>query len=277
MRELSLGDYVLNGGEAAVLAMVEAIARLVPGVIGNDASLLEESHSDGLLEYPVFTKPARWRGHEVPPVLLSGDHQAIALWRREESWRRTAARRPDLLPAEQARVGGDSFALTIAVPADAGELWTLTRACWFPEVADHADRVDHVDHVDQAVRPVVETLDQLRDTLVSGSRWRTWVLREPTSGRLVGSVRGRLLGEVWEIGRLLVAPDLPSRGLRSALLARVVAHADRGARHARLVIEAQDAQHHRAYKRAGFRVWRGAPTPPGTIVMQCPLPADGSP
>ncbi len=270
VRELSLGDYVLNGGEAAVLAMVEAIARLVPGVIGNDASLLEESHSDGLLEYPVFTKPARWRGHEVPPVLLSGDHEAIALWRREESRRRTAARRPDLLPAEQARVSGDSFALTIAVPADAGELWTLTRACWFPEVADH------VNHADRAVRPAVETLDQFRDTLASGSPWRTWVLREPTSGRVVGSVRGRLVGEVWEIGRLLVAPDLPSQGLRSALLARAVAHADRGARHARLVSEAQDARHHRAYKRAGFRVRRDVPSAPGTIVMECPLPADGS-
>jgi tRNA (guanine37-N1)-methyltransferase len=94
---VSLGDYVLNGGEVAVLAMVEAIARLVPGVIGNEQSLVEESHEDGLLEYPVYTKPASWRGREVPPVLLSGDHGAIARWRHEQRMTRTSERRPDLL------------------------------------------------------------------------------------------------------------------------------------------------------------------------------------
>ncbi len=94
---LSLGDYVLNGGEVAVLAMVEAIARLIPGVIGNEQSLVEESHEDGLLEYPVYTKPASWRGREVPGILLSGNHGAIAAWRHEQRLQRTAARRPDLL------------------------------------------------------------------------------------------------------------------------------------------------------------------------------------
>jgi tRNA (guanine37-N1)-methyltransferase len=96
--EVSIGDYVLAGGEAAVLVIVEAVTRLLPGVLGNPESLAEESHADGLLEYPVFTKPAEWRGHEVPPVLLSGDHGAVARWRRDESLRRTAERRPDLLP-----------------------------------------------------------------------------------------------------------------------------------------------------------------------------------
>ena len=94
---MSLGDYVLNGGEVAVLAMVEAIARLVPGVIGNAASLVEESHEDGLLEYPSYTKPSVWRDREVPPVLLSGNHGAIAHWRREQQLERTRRRRPDLL------------------------------------------------------------------------------------------------------------------------------------------------------------------------------------
>ena len=94
---ISLGDYVLNGGEVAVLAMVEAIARLIPGVIGNEQSLVEESHEGGLLEYPVFTKPAVWRGREVPDILLSGNHGAIATWRHEQRVARTAARRPDLL------------------------------------------------------------------------------------------------------------------------------------------------------------------------------------
>ena len=96
---VSLGDYVLNGGEVAVLAVVEAVARLLPGVVGNAESLVEESHEDGLLEYPVYTRPAVWRGREVPEVLLSGHHARVARWRRDESLRRTARRRPDLLVA----------------------------------------------------------------------------------------------------------------------------------------------------------------------------------
>jgi tRNA (guanine37-N1)-methyltransferase len=98
VREISLGDYVLNGGEVAVMAMIEAIGRLVPGVIGNPESLTEESHEDGLLEYPSYTKPATWRGLDVPPVLLSGNHGAIAAWRREQQVERTRANRPDLAP-----------------------------------------------------------------------------------------------------------------------------------------------------------------------------------
>jgi tRNA (guanine37-N1)-methyltransferase len=97
VRPMSLGDYVLNGGEVAVLAMVEAIGRLLPGVVGNPESLVEESHSDGLLEYPVYTKPSSWRDREVPAVLLSGNHGRIAQWRRHEQYKRTAERRPDLL------------------------------------------------------------------------------------------------------------------------------------------------------------------------------------
>lgn len=101
VREISLGDYVLNGGEVAAMAMVEAIVRLVPGVVGNPESLVEESHTaelDGLLEYPVFTKPVSWRGLDVPPVLLSGHHGEVARWRNEQAHRITAERRPDLLP-----------------------------------------------------------------------------------------------------------------------------------------------------------------------------------
>ena len=97
VRPMSLGDYVLNGGEVAVLAMVEAIGRLLPGVVGNPESLVEESHSDGLLEYPVYTKPSSWRDRDVPAVLLGGNHGKIAQWRRHEQYPRTAERRPDLL------------------------------------------------------------------------------------------------------------------------------------------------------------------------------------
>jgi len=103
VRPMSLGDYVLNGGEVAVLAMVEAIGRLLPGVVGNPESLIEESHSDGLLEYPVYTKPSNWRDRDVPDILLSGNHGKIARWRRHEQFRRTAARRPDLLDEFDAR------------------------------------------------------------------------------------------------------------------------------------------------------------------------------
>jgi tRNA (guanine37-N1)-methyltransferase len=97
VRELSLGDYVLNGGEVAAMAMIEAIGRLIPGVVGNPESLAEESHEDGLLEYPSYTKPAEWRGLEVPPILLSGNHGAIAAWRHEQQLERTRRVRPDLL------------------------------------------------------------------------------------------------------------------------------------------------------------------------------------
>lgn len=98
--EISLGDYVLNGGEVAVLAMIEAIVRLIPTVVGNPESLVEESHSEanqGLLEYPVYTKPAVWRGLSVPEVLLSGHHGNVAKYRREQSLEITRLRRPDLL------------------------------------------------------------------------------------------------------------------------------------------------------------------------------------
>jgi tRNA (guanine37-N1)-methyltransferase len=104
--ELSIGDYVLFGGEVAVLVMLEAVVRLLPGVLGNAGSLTEESHVDGLLEAPVYTKPAVWRGREVPDALRSGDHRRIARWRREESLRRTAQRRPDLLAAARGRLSG---------------------------------------------------------------------------------------------------------------------------------------------------------------------------
>ena len=98
VRMVSLGDYVLNGGEVAAMAMIEAIGRLIPGVVGNPESLVEESHNGGLLEYPSYTKPATWRGFEVPPVLLSGNHGAVDAWRHEQQLERTRAIRPDLLP-----------------------------------------------------------------------------------------------------------------------------------------------------------------------------------
>jgi tRNA (guanine37-N1)-methyltransferase len=95
--EVSIGDYVIFGGEVAVLVILEAVVRLRPGVLGNADSLIDESHADGLLEAPVYTKPASWRDRDVPEILRSGDHARIARWRRDQALLRTAARRPDLL------------------------------------------------------------------------------------------------------------------------------------------------------------------------------------
>jgi tRNA (guanine37-N1)-methyltransferase len=95
--ELSIGDYVLAGGELAAMVVIEATSRLVPGVLGNEQSLRHESHTGGMLEYPQYTRPPEYRGHKVPEVLLSGDHGAIDRWRSAQSQRLTRARRPDLL------------------------------------------------------------------------------------------------------------------------------------------------------------------------------------
>ena len=97
VEEVSIGDYVLAGGESATLVMIEAVVRLLPDVLGNPVSHQDDSHSDGLLEGPSYTRPPSWRGLDVPPVLLSGNHGKVAAWRREQSLQRTRERRPDLL------------------------------------------------------------------------------------------------------------------------------------------------------------------------------------
>jgi tRNA (guanine37-N1)-methyltransferase len=98
--ELSIGDYVLTGGELPAMVVVDAVARLLPGVLGDDDSVREESHASGLLEYPHYTRPANFRGHLVPNVLLSGNHGQIARWRRTQALQRTREKRPDLLNPE---------------------------------------------------------------------------------------------------------------------------------------------------------------------------------
>jgi tRNA (guanine37-N1)-methyltransferase len=96
-RELSIGDYVLSGGELGALVVMDAVSRLIPGVLGGERSNLEDSFEDGLLEYPHYTRPRVFQDEEVPPVLLSGDHEKIRLWRRKQSLKKTLERRPDLL------------------------------------------------------------------------------------------------------------------------------------------------------------------------------------
>ena len=148
--------------------------------MGNAESLVEESHADGLLEYPVYTKPASWEGRDVPDVLLSGDHARIARWRREQAERRTAERRPDLLPATGAIGGLADLDVRPAVPADAGELFTLQRACWLQELEANPG---------VEIPALRESLDDVRRGLEG---WVVRVVREPSSGRLVGAVRGKV-------------------------------------------------------------------------------------
>lgn len=116
--ELSIGDYVLGGGEVAAMVVLEAVGRLVPGVMGNAASAGEESFSDGLLEYPQFTKPAEFRGMAVPEVLRSGDHGRVARWRRAQALRRTLAARPDLVEARGGLAPDEQALLDELAPED---------------------------------------------------------------------------------------------------------------------------------------------------------------
>jgi tRNA (guanine37-N1)-methyltransferase len=107
--ELSVGDYILTGGELGAMVVIDAVARLIPGVLGGEKSSLEDSFEDGLLKYPQYTRPRTFQGIDVPEVLLSGDHEKIRVWRRKESLRRTVEKRPDLL--KQARLTAEDKAL----------------------------------------------------------------------------------------------------------------------------------------------------------------------
>ena len=253
--ELSVGDYVLNGGEAAALVVVEAVVRLLPGFMGNAASLEEESYAAGLLEYPVYTKPASWRGHEVPEVLLSGDHARIAAWRHEHSLRRTAERRPDLAhPSRTLGADGLEALLRPATLADAGELLTLQRACWVQE--QHANPGTRIP-------PLHEDLD---DVVAWLGEWTTLLAR--SGGRLVAGVRGRLVdGTSWDVGRLMVAPDLQGRGLGRALLAAVEAAAPPEAERFVLFTGAGSARNLATYRKAGYRLRPDLEAPPGAVVL----------
>jgi tRNA (guanine37-N1)-methyltransferase len=242
--ELSVGDYVLNGGEAAALVVVEAVARLLPGFMGNQASLTEESHGEsGLLEYPVFTKPESWRGLTVPEVLLSGDHARVAAWRHEQALRRTAERRPDLLHAGEA-VGPEGTTLTAATRADLGELLTLQHACFDPTLH--------------------EPMDALADDVLTST-----CLLMRRAGRLVGAVRGRPGddGAVWDVGLLMVAPDQRGRGFGRWLLERAEAAAPPQVLSHRLFVSSASPGLRGLYRRAGYSVRGERPGHPGVLVM----------
>ena len=257
VQELSLGDFVLNGGEVAALAFIEAVVRLLPGFMGNPESLAEESHEDGLLEYPVYTKPASWRGHDVPPVLLSGDHAAIAAWRRAESVRRTVARRPDLAhPAARVGLGeprprrrpGDPRRRGRALHPDPRLL--AAGAVGQPRGADPGAA--------GVVRRPRRSLDE----------WTTFVAR--AGGRLVGSSRGRAEGDVWDVGRVMVAPDLQGRGLGRYLLTLIEDAAPAEVTSYQLFTGAGSVDNIRMYKKAGYRLRGPAPGAEGAVLMTKP-------
>jgi len=119
--QVAIGDYILSGGEVAALVLLDACVRLLPGVMGSDTSATEESFADGLLEYPLYTKPAQWEGRDVPDVLLSGHHGAIARWRRDMAEMATRQRRPDLWAAHVARAGEET-SRSAGLHADADRL-----------------------------------------------------------------------------------------------------------------------------------------------------------
>lgn len=260
VEEISIGDFVLNGGEVAAMVIVEAVARLLPGFVGNAASLTEESHATGgLLEYPVYTKPALWRGRAVPSVLLSGDHGKIAAWRHEQALRRTAKRRPDLLhSSESVHLSdlGSTLLVTRATRADAPELLTLQRGCWVSE-AQANDALD--------IPPLVESLADVRDGIET---WTTFVVR--AGGRLVGSARARLDEGCWRVGRLMVAPDLQGRGLGRWLLEHIEAQAPPEAHTFELLTGSRSAGNLRRYRKAGYRASSEPPPEPGVVVLRKP-------
>ncbi len=235
--EVSIGDYVLNGGEAAALVVVEAVARLLPGVIGNPESLHTESHSadhEGLLEGPVYTKPPHWRGIDVPEVLLGGHHARIAEWRREQALARTLQHRPDLLPA-----GLEGLVITPARPRDAGELLTLQRAAFLTEARLNGTL---------ELPPLTETLPELTASIEADT-----VLVARLGGRLVAAVRGTAEPEHrWYIGRLVVAPDLEGRGIGSLMMDRIEDLAPPGTLALRLFTGAGSMINHGFYRRRGY-------------------------
>ena len=237
--EVSIGDYVLNGGEAAALVVVESVVRLLPGVIGNPESLAEESHAAGqdrLLEYPLYTKPPSWRGLDVPEVLFSGHHAQIAAWRRERAVELTRDRRPDLLSDAERTV-----VIEAATRADAGEILTLQRAAYVPEGRMH-DSFD--------MPPLTDDLAATERIVESSTG-----LVARRAGRLVGFVFGALQHDSdWFIGRLMVAPDLQGAGLGRRLLAEIESAAPPEAVRSVLVTGSESAANQAFYARHGFRV-----------------------
>ncbi|QDB78788.1 tRNA (guanosine(37)-N1)-methyltransferase TrmD [Georgenia wutianyii] len=278
VREISIGDYVLNGGEVAALVVIEAVARLLPGVVGNPESLVEESHgAAGLLEYPVYTKPPEWRGHAVPEVLTSGHHGKVARWRRDRALERTAARRPDLLarlapdaldPADRrvladlgwyvAPEGPRRAVVRPAEPADTAALAALAAAT-FPLacppslgadavaafVATHLDEASFARYLTDPQRLLHVAADEVTGALLG---YTMVVLDSPRPGLEEGAGSA-------ELSKCYVRPDVHGSGLARRLLAACTAAAGaRGAETIWLGTNVANRRARRFYERSGFTV-----------------------
>ncbi|SDR98743.1 tRNA (guanosine(37)-N1)-methyltransferase TrmD [Microlunatus soli] len=271
--EISIGDYVLNGGEAAALVIIEAVVRLLPGVIGNPESLAEESHAagqDGLLEYPLYTKPQSWRGLDVPDILFSGHHAKIAGWRREQAEALTRRRRPDLLPEiSDPPSGPGALHIERASAEDAGEIVTVQRAAFVSEALANKTL---------ALPAFTQTVDEVRTSLADAV---VLVARQGSSavhrGRVIGSVLGRLTDDdAWYIGRLVVAPDRQGEGIGGRLLRAIEEAAPAECRTIRLVT-GSEGPNSSFYSRHGYRVISHEPHDGSEIVnMEKALDSVGS-
>jgi tRNA (guanine37-N1)-methyltransferase len=256
--EVSIGDYVLNGGEAAALVVVEAVVRLLPGVIGNPESLHAESYSarhEGLLEGPVYTKPTHWRGLDVPEVLLGGHHAKIAEWRRDQALARTRQHRPDLLPATL-----EGLVVTAASAEDAGELLTVQRAAFLSEA-----RLNGTLELPPLTETLAETTESIQHDTVLVARLR---------GRLVAAVRGRAEpGHRWYISRLIVAPDMAGRGIGSLMMDLIEDEAPPDTVAFALITGAGSMSNHGFYRRRGYVETGRTVDPEGVpvVVMEIPI------
>lgn len=227
VREISIGDYVLNGGEAAALVIIEALARLLPGVVGNPESLVEESHgSGGLLEYPAYTRPTYWRDQEVPEVLRSGDHDRIRRWRRARAVQRTAQRRPDLLEA------AGPVQVRPAKAADLEELAEVAAVTFPLACPAHIASEDVQAFIDTNLNPQrLRTYMRSREHTILlatlGGAIVGYTLlgyEEPRSEDVRAVVRAR---PCVELSKIYVLPEHHRRGVGAALVREAIADAGR--------------------------------------------------
>lgn len=249
--EYSLGDYVLNGGEVAAVALVEAVTRLVPGVVGNADSLVEESHTELLLEYPSYTTPASWRELDVPEVLRSGDHGRIQQWRRSQAVTRTARVRPDLLDHHRVEIHP-------AAKSEAREIAELAALCFPlacpPDFPPEAARGFVADNLSEAsFRSYLK--DRRRAVLVARVAgvvvgYAMVIDRPPTAGDVVDVLSGRHLTD---LSKVYVHPDFHGRSVATALVEKCVEWSrERGAAGLWLGVNALNERARRFYERMGF-------------------------